>query len=131
MTSTPKRRTSKTGPTAKTLLALEALRYEPSDEEIAEGRLSYLAIIEKLGGRYDLQRWTDYACQLDYRHAVVALATGQYDPAYRLKVFRRTYCLALAAALADTPGDEWPDLSTADREFVQQARSALQQRGRS
>lgn len=131
MTSTPKRRTSQTGLAARTLLALEALKYEPSDEEIGEGRLDYLAIIEKLGGRDDLQRWTDYACQLDYRDAVVALATGEYDPAYRLKVFRRTYCLTLAAAVADLPSDEWPNLSAADREFAQQARSALQLREKS
>ncbi len=123
-------RTSRTDPSVRLMRALDRLKYEPSDAEIAEGRADYLDMIKTLDGRTEIDRWVDFLVLLRLRDAITALATGEYDPEYRLKFYRRAYCVVLAAKVADTPRNELPNISVSDQEFAEQAEAAMKLHGR-
>jgi hypothetical protein len=120
VTSMNRRRTSEPVPAVQPTVAVEALRYTPTAEDIAEARAEYLSLVATKWNLRVLDQFVDYDVLLTYRGAVSAIGAGEYDPEFRIRLLREAIALAVVVDVAETPAADLDKLSTDDRAFYDQ-----------
>jgi hypothetical protein len=120
VTSMNRRRTSEPVPAVQPTVAVEALRYTPTAEDIAEARTEYLHIVATQWNPRDLDQFVDYEVLLAYRSAVSAIGAGEYDPEFRVRLLREAIALITVVDVVETPAADLDKLSTDDRAFYDQ-----------